>query len=435
MRKRFLDCQGMSVEEMEQWGTDLIQWQRCILWYIGDLARAARRKLGDDNYSQVFPEDSSPERIAYWESVARAYPKPEDRNPLASWTTHMRAKNEPDRIQRVQTHVDNGRTSDEAAKANRDERAENKRRLLAVDVPYYLHRQWSSGAGVDAAAGVTGWVRRTVERMKAKGVTDVVCAFDSPTNHRKELTKDWDDKYKDRPQKEPEHLQQLRLVWDMLRSEGFACVVVDGMEADDVLASCAAQFDGTVILLTVDKDLRQCLSASCTILLDVEWAEDEHTGDATPVYRYYTIRPHPKYRTRNLLHDTGLWLVPPDDKQKLGLQLSSERWASILAAEEGTPTYIEGTGLGPREWLAMQTLMGDSTDGIKGAKDVGAVLAAAYIRAFGTVEEVIAAASAGDKRFTPKKREAVIAFGEKLEVTRQLVTLRTDLPIPHTTRV
>lgn len=378
----------MTTMEMEQWGHDLMQWQRVINWALGDLARAARAKLGDDNYSQVFPEDASPGAIQRWEAVARAYPREEDRNPLASWTIHMREANRADRIQRVQDHVDKGRTSDEAQRAAQNSTTEPSRWLLAVDVHYYLHRWWFSGAGVEAAVGVANWVQRTVERLRQKGLTDVVCCFDSPTNDRKKLTENWDDKYKDRPPKDPELRQQLQLVRELLQGHGFACVSVDGWEADDCMASYAKAFPAHVTLLSQDKDVRQCLSNRCNILLDVEWIEDETTGEQIPEYKWLSRQQH-----------------------------------------------VDDTGIDPTQWPDYQAIMGDSVDGIKGAAGIGEKGAADLIREFGSAEAAIAAAKEDDERIPPRKRKSLIEFEAKLEVTKQLVTLRDGLEVPRNTRI
>jgi 5'-3' exonuclease len=384
----FLNTKGLTLQQLEAFGRDLVWWQKNINWYIGDCARAAAA-LSPDHWEQVFPE-GPPDLIARCMAVAKAYPRKEDRNPLATWTIHMREANKPDRIQRVQAHVDAGRTSDEAAKANQEERADNNRPrwLLAVDVNYFLHRFWFSGAGVEAAVGVASWVQRTVERLKEKGLTDVACCFDSHTNHRKELTKDWEDKYKDRPPKDAELVQQLQLVRELLGGHGFACVSVDGMEGDDCMASFAAQFDGRITLLTQDKDIRQCLSDHCNMLLDVEWVEDDTSGDRLPDYKWLSAKQH-----------------------------------------------TEATGIRPDQWTSFQAIMGDNVDGIKGVAGIGEKGAADLVKEFGTVEAVIEAAKADDERITAKKRQALIEFEPKLEVTRQLVTLRTDLELPLNTRV
>jgi 5'-3' exonuclease len=388
LQELWLDASQIPKEEMEAFGEYLINQQQSLNWWIGDLARAARVRFGEDNYSQVFPPTVSPGLIQRCEAVAKAYPK-ESRNPLATWSIHMREASRPDRIKRVQDHVDAGRTSDEAAKASRGKRSEDERHwLLAVDVNYFLHRFWYSGAGVEAAVGVATWIQRTVERLREKGLTDVACCFDSKVNHRKELTKDWEKRYKDRPPKDPELGQQLNLVYELLKGHGFACVLIEGMEADDVMASYAKQFDGRVTLLSQDKDLKQCLSDKCNMLLDVEWTEDETSGQQLPDYKWLSAKQH-----------------------------------------------TEATGIPPNQWVEYQAIMGDATDGIAGANGIGQKGAADLVKQFGTVEAVIEAAKNGDESIREKKRQALIEFESRLEVTRQLVTLHTDLELPSATRI
>jgi DNA polymerase-1 len=74
-------------------------------------------------------------------------------------------------------------------------------------------------------------------------------------------------------------------------------------------------------------------------------------------------------------------------------------------------------------------------DGIQGVAGVGEKGAADLIKEFGAVSACIEAAKAGDERIKEKKREALIEFEKRLDVTRQLVTLRTDLPLPSATRI
>jgi len=301
----------------------------------------------------------------------------------------MREANRPDRLERIKEHVDKGRTSDEARKVNTNE----TRWLLAVDVHYYLHRFWFSGAGVEAAKSVVDWVQRTVKRLGEKGLTDVVCCFDSKTNHRKELTKDWEDAYKPRPPKEPELGQQLNLVRELLAKEGFCCAALDGMEADDLMASYAKQFEGRVTIMSQDKDLRQCLSDKCNILRDIEWNEDETTGQAIPDYKWLSVKSH-----------------------------------------------TEATGITPAQWVDLQMIQGDPVDGIKGAPGIGETGAKNLIVEFGSVAEATRAAKENNEKLLSMKRGKIMAKGlieldEMSEVMRQLVELRTDLPVPQTTRV
>lgn len=409
MQELFLDTSGLDVAGLEAWGRDLAWWQRQVNWYLGDLAIAAKAKLGEDNYSQVFPVDVSIGLIQRCEAVSRAY-APQDRNPAASWSIHMQHANKPNRVALVAAAVDAGRTSDEERKFAQEAKQTvdpNQRRwLLAIDVNYWVTRMWASGAGIEAAKEVSAWIKRTVVRLKEKGLTDVVCCFDSGNNFRKELTKGWDDdnQYKNRATKDPELGQQLRIAEEMLSE--FCCAKADTFEADDLMASFAKQFSGHVTLLTVDKDMRQCLSPKCNMLVAVEWTEDPTSGEMLPDYKWVSTRDH-----------TG--------------------WVDENGKKQGGFTYnnTHVWGITPEQMTTFQSLAGDSSDSVAGAVGIGPTIAANLITEFGTVEAIIAAAKDDDPRITKKKREALIEFEPKLEITRKLVTLRTDLPLPTTTKI
>ena len=386
MNELHLDLTDIDLAGLKAWGRDLAEWQRNLNWYIGDLAIAARDMLGDD-YAQVFPSGMSLEVIKRCEAVSRAYPI-EYRNPSLSWSTHELHSGKPNRLELIASPLP---PVDEPKQTIQDDRV---RWLLAIDVNYHVTRMWASGAETEAAKEVSAWIKRTVGRLKEKGLTDVVCCLDSPSSFRKELTKEWEDKYKDRATKDPELIQQLRLVEDMVSE--FCCAKADGFEADDFMASFAKQFDGKVTMFTVDKDMRQCLSSKCNMLVDVQWSEDPTSGQMLPEYKWVSVKDHLNGCTYN-----------------------------------GTAV----SGISPEQWTSFQCLAGDSSDNISGAEGIGATIAANLIKEFGTIEAIIQAAKDGDDRITRKKREALIAFEPKYEITRQLVTLRTDLPIPTTTRI
>lgn len=386
LRERFFDASGLTMEQCENFASGLAEVQRDIMFQIGDLQRYAETQW-PDTHQQIWPEWISPGMVARAAGVCRAYPSEQERGIQATYTQYMQVAARPDRKAKLAELC--GLTSDDSRKALQEERAGDKQRwLLAVDVSYFLHRFWFSGAGVEAAVSVATWLQRTVERMKEKGLTDVACCFDSKINHRKEFTADWEDKYKARPPKDPELGQQLNLVYELLKGRNFACVGVEGMEGDDVMASFAKQFPGRVTLMSQDKDLRQCLSEKCNMLLDVEWRTDDTTGESLPEYKWLSAKQH-----------------------------------------------TEATGIPPNQWCEYQTIMGDNTDGIKGAVGIGEKGAADLVKMFGTVEGAIAAAKADDERIKPAKRKALIEFESKLEVTRKLVTLRTDLTLPNSTRI
>jgi hypothetical protein len=56
MKPLFLDTAGLTREELESFGKGLAEFQRDVLWMIGDVARYAKYglKMGED-YTQVFP--------------------------------------------------------------------------------------------------------------------------------------------------------------------------------------------------------------------------------------------------------------------------------------------------------------------------------------------------------------------------------------------
>lgn len=385
-----------TLEELQKHARFWVDAQRQCMWAIGDIARKAE-SMSTDALHQVFPEDASPGLIARCKAVSLAYPRHEDRNPMCTWTQHMGVANKPNRKELLEGFVTQGLTSDESRKAAKDsveartEKGQTERRLLAFDIHYFAHRHYYSGAGVETAMRVSEWVKRTVDRLRDKGITDVLCAFEGHGSFRRELThgEEWaEHRYKDRPPKPDDLKHQLQLVRELLDGFGFCCVSVDGYEADDVLASAAKQFQGKTIIVSSDKDLRQCLSEKCNILLDVQWVSDETTGEMVPDYQWLTAK-----------------------------------------------THTETTGILPEQWAGLQILMGDSVDGIQGAAGIGETGAKSLIQTFGTPEAAIQAAKDGDERIKEKKRESLIEFEGRLEVTRKLVVLVDSLPIPNNTRV
>lgn len=382
MKPRFFDTTGLTLEALSEYGNEFAAIQRDIAFWIGDLARYAEARW-PDTWQQAFPDWVSPGLIDRCKGVAKAYPKESDRQHEATYTQYMQAARKPNRQELLAEMVDKGQTSDESRKT-----VSEKRWLLAVDCNYHIHRHWYSGADMESAVRVTEWIQRTVERLKQKGLTDVACCFDSTTNFRKELTKQWADKYKDRPPKPQGLSQQITLCRELLTGAGFLCPMVETFEADDVISSYARQFPGRVTILAQDKDLKQCLRDGVNMLLDVEWTEDPTSGDMIPQYQWLSAKQH-----------------------------------------------IEATGLRPDQWPDYQAIWGDNVDGIKGAPGIGEKGAKDLIVEFGTLDAVIQAARDEDERIKPKKREALIQLAENLDVVRQLVTLRNDLQIPMNTRL
>lgn len=82
-------------------------------------------------------------------------------------------------------------------------------------------------------------------------------------------------------------------------------------------------------------------------------------------------------------------------------------------------------GYGPNLAVEAQMLMGDSTDNIKGVVGIGPKKAADLLQKYGSVQSVIDHAD----ELTPKMRENVLAFRDRHDAVRKLVTLLPDVPI------
>ena len=403
------DCPpGTSLKEFEAQCGLAAFIQRSANWIIGDLALAAELQY-PSTHEQAWPVWVSPDLLDRCKAVCLAYP-PDSRNIDATWSIHMKHTKDPQRVALVQAHVDAGHTSDEARKTPvtvaevvpepepvvEQEPEDTNRWLLCVDISYYINRQFPK-SGATTAVDVCGWLARLILHLvETKNLTDVVVCFDGPNNHRKKLTEGWEFPYKDkRTEKDTELVVQLNAIPDRLKELNIPCVKLDGFEADDVMASYAAQFPGKVTLMTADKDLRQCLSPKCNILRDVSWEENTDTGQ----------------------------------------HLRTFDWVSAKKHFEDGVTYggVKAAGITPEQWPHYQAIAGDPVDEIKGCIGIGGKGALDLIHAHGTVQGVIQACKDGTANLTQKKIDAVLDFEPLAETTLLLTTMRTDLNVPKIT--
>lgn len=167
----------------------------------------------------------------------------------------------------------------------------------------------------------------------------------------------------------PEDLvPQFLRVRELIEALEIPIFEVNGFEADDIIATIAKRLEGEDVELRIaskDKDLHQILSEK-----------------------------------------VALWDPSNDDL------LNSERLVADL-------------GYSPEQALEMQVLTGDTIDNIPGAKGVGIKTAQRLIAQYETAENVLA----HHEELTPKLKENILAHGPNLDLTRKLVTLRSDVPI------
>jgi DNA polymerase I len=172
-----------------------------------------------------------------------------------------------------------------------------------------------------------------------------------------------------RPPRPADFGPQEQRILQLVRQAGVPIFEAPGFEADDILATFAArlQEDFDVFLVSKDKDLRQLLNDRVR-MYDVQ-------ADA---------------------------VIDPD----------------ALRAR---------LGYGPEQSVEVQTLIGDATDNVPGIPGVGEKTAAQLLADFGTIEGIY---SNLDKLKSKKKLvENLIANRDLLKLSRELVTLRRDVPI------
>ncbi len=88
-------------------------------------------------------------------------------------------------------------------------------------------------------------------------------------------------------------------------------------------------------------------------------------------------------------------------------------------------SLLADKGWRPDQAIEAQILIGDSVDNVPGVVGIGPKTAAKLIQKYGTAKGVVEHAD----ELTPKQRENVLAFASQIELVRQLVTLRDDVPI------
>ncbi len=196
--------------------------------------------------------------------------------------------------------------------------------------------------------------------------------------------------YKANRDEPPEDLRpQVDRCLALLDALGVPVLGAEGFEADDVIATIADDLAGGARLriISKDKDLKQLLS-------DGEARRGPGGEENERVVEMYDVH------TDRLITARGL-------REELGI----------------TPAQV----------VDMLALMGDTADNIPGVPGIGPKTAAALIAEFGSldavIEEVRADKPKTEWRIKGKRRENILAALDALPLSKQLVTLRHDVPV------
>ncbi len=93
----------------------------------------------------------------------------------------------------------------------------------------------------------------------------------------------------------------------------------------------------------------------------------------------------------------------------------------------GPAEVMEKFGVTPDKMIEVQALIGDPVDNVPGVPGIGPKGAAQLINEYGDLESVLAAAPTMKPS---KRRDNLIEHAERARISRELVTLRTDTPLP-----
>ncbi|HEY2668932.1 MAG TPA: 5'-3' exonuclease H3TH domain-containing protein [Rugosimonospora sp.] len=262
--------------------------------------------------------------------------------------------------------------------------------LLVLDGNSLLHRAYHaaatgrlldrSGRPVWALKGLVGYVARAAARLRPDAV---VVGFDCP--HHSARRVDYPAYKAHRPEKPADLAEQILAAPDLLRATGIGTVVPTAYEADDVLASSAAQArrgGWRTFLMTSDRDAFALIDASTSVL-----------------------------RVRNGGFDEAVLVTP----------------ASLA----------EMYGVEPSQYRDYAALRGDPSDNLRGVPGFGSATSARLLAAFGSVDLAWAAWDGGDEQAV---RDVVgdrsgehfgsAAARETVDRNRRLMSMRDDLPMP-----
>ncbi len=94
--------------------------------------------------------------------------------------------------------------------------------------------------------------------------------------------------------------------------------------------------------------------------------------------------------------------------------------------EIGEDEVIEKFGVKPDKVIEVQALAGDSVDNIPGVPGIGVKTGAQLIEEYGDLETLLTRA---EEIKQPKRRQNLIEFADQARISKELVTLRQDVPV------
>ena len=251
--------------------------------------------------------------------------------------------------------------------------------LYLVDGSSYIFRAYHRlppltnrhGQPAGAVYGYTAMLWKLAQGLEqADGPTHMAVILDaSEQTHRNQMY----DQYKaNRPPAPEDLVPQFPLIRTATRAFSIPCIEEDGLEADDIIACyvmAATKAGWRVTIVSSDKDLMQLIEDGKVDMLD----------------------------TMN------------------GRRIGREQ-------------VMEKFGVGPEKVGDVLALMGDSVDNVPGVPGVGPKTASQLIQQYGDLETVLAST---DQITKPKLKQNLIEHADMARLSRELVRLVCDAPLPE----
>jgi DNA polymerase-1 len=246
------------------------------------------------------------------------------------------------------------------------------RKLFLIDAHSYLYQAFYAIRQLNAPDGapvnaVYGFTSLLMRLFTEIRPEYIAVAMDSPG---KTFRHERYEQYKATRKEMPTELRpQIPLIREVIEAFGVPVFAVPGFEADDIIAAIAkhAEKDGVeTYIVTRDKDAKQLLSARV---------------------KMFNTKDDSAYTPEDLMREWGI---------------TPEQVVDLLA------------------------LMGDHADNIPGVPGVGEKTALALIHEYGSLENVLKNA---DKVKGKKLGENLKQFADQARMSREMVVLRTDVPV------
>ena len=237
----------------------------------------------------------------------------------------------------------------------------------------FLRRPMINSKGADMSI-LYGFTKYLLEMFQREAPTHVAVAFDPPGGtFRNQMYPEYKGTRPPTPQLVIDALQPLT---ELVQAMNIPVVMVPGFEADDVLGSIATQYASPsldVYMVTPDKDYGQLIR--------------EHVFQMKP-------------------GKAG------EDAEVLGVHELCNKWGIS----------------DPSQVIDMLAICGDTADNVPGVKGVGEVGAAKLIAKYGTLENIYKHVD----ELSPKQKDMFLEAQPHMELSKALVTIKTDMTLPVT---